>query len=56
MAQTLHTCPDAAMTVQAICEDGSVGSSDVFLLVAVVVLLVAVGWVIWNWSHKRFRE
>lgn len=52
-----HTCTDeAAITVQAICEDGSVGTSDIFLLVAAVAVLVALGWAVWNWSHRRFQE
>lgn len=38
----------------SICADGSVGTSDVFILIAIVAVLTAVGWVVWNWTKRRF--
>ncbi len=55
MVETQHTCPETTgMTLQAICEDGSVGASDVFLLIAGVLILGAIGWIVYNWTRKRF--
>lgn len=52
-----HTCPDdQQIALHAICDDGSVGASDIFILIAVILVLVAIGFVVYNWVKRRFSE
>ncbi len=44
---TLSVCPGSAQVV---------GASDIFILIAVVIVLAGLGWVLWNLSKKRFQE
>lgn len=55
MLRPQHTCPeDAAITLQAVCEDGSIGASDVFILIAVIIGLAAVSFIVFNFTRRRF--
>ena len=45
---------DGGASPMSICADGSVGTSDVFILLAIVAVLTALGWVVWNWTKRRF--
>ncbi len=55
MLRPHHTCPeDAAITLQAVCDDGSVGASDVFILIAIVLALAAVAFIVFNLTRRRF--
>lgn len=59
MVEVMHTCPeDSSVALQSICAgtDQVVGASDIFILIAVVVVLAGLGWVLWNVSKKRFQE
>ncbi len=44
---TLAVCPGT---------ESVVGASDIFILIAVVVVLAGLGWILWNISKKRFQE
>lgn len=57
MIQPQHTCPeDAAISLQAICEDGSVGASDIFILIVIVVFIAGLGLFVYNLTRKRFDD
>ncbi len=59
MVEVMHTCPEpSGMHTMAVCPgtDSVIGASDIFILIAVVVVLAGLGWVLWNISKKRFKE
>lgn len=54
-----HECEastDSQWNLLSICEDGSVGGSDIAIIVAVLVLVAAASVGIWYWVRSRMDE
>lgn len=52
-----HECEDdAGFSLQNVCPDGTVGASDIFILIAIVILLAAGGYALWLWMRRRHSD
>lgn len=58
MVTPQHECTDAAThgwSLLSVCEDGSVGTGDVAIVVGVLVALALAGVGIWYYVHSRMK-